>query len=160
MQLKEMLIKLLKVLFGDLRRAIITIFVVGLVTAGGGLLAISKTALSYTILIANTPTPLWGFIALALLLGLYVHTRKRIPRLPLNIVLHPALGVNWDSNFNMHCLSCGTLLKNSSHGPSVFFCADQQCNSKHILKDDTGKELTKQEAVNIVKSANNSFNRT
>jgi len=42
-------------------------------------------------------------------------------------------------------------LKNSSHSPSWYYCSDPKCNSKHILKDNNGKEITKQEAINLLK---------
>jgi hypothetical protein len=152
MHLKETLLKVLKLIFGDLRRAVIGIIVVGLVAAGGGLLSISTTVLNYSVLIANTPTPLWATILLCLLLGLYIGIRKRKRNLPSGISFYQAFGVFWDDSINMHCLSCGTLLKNSTLGPSIFFCSDPGCNSKYILKDDNGKELTKQEAINILKA--------
>jgi hypothetical protein len=152
MHLKQTLFKLLKSVFGDLRRAVISIIVVALVAAGGGILSISTTVLNYSILIANTPTPLWVTIALVLLLGLYIGLRKRKRDLPSDTSFHQALGVFWDDSFNMHCLSCGTLLKNSTISPSIFFCSDPRCNSKYMLKDDTGKELAKQEALDILKT--------
>ena len=151
MHLKETLLKVLKLIFGDLRRAVIGIIVVGIVAAGGGLIAISSTVLNYSILVANTPTPLWATIVLGLLLGLYIGLRRRKRSLPSGISFDQAFGVFWDDSVNMHCLSCGTLLKNSTLGPSIFFCSDPRCNSKYILKDDNGKELTKQEAINILK---------
>jgi hypothetical protein len=91
---------------------------------------------------------------LGLAVAVYVTLRRRKPHLPAGIDLHQAFGVLWDNNRNMHCLSCGTLLKNSTIGPSIFFCADPGCNSKHVLKDDAGKELTKREAIDSFKPAN------
>lgn len=67
--------------------------------------------------------------------------------------LYSAYGVFWDTKFNMHCLSCTKPLKNSTLGPSVFFCSDPKCNSKHILKDDLGNEITRQEAINRIRTS-------
>ena len=62
-------------------------------------------------------------------------------------------GVLWDEKFNMCCLSCNKLLKNSSFSPSIFFCSDPKCNSKHVLKDNLGNLITKQEAINKIKGS-------
>ena len=40
-----------------------------------------------------------------------------------------AFGALWDKNYNMRCLSCKKPLKNSTIGPSIFFCSDPKCNS-------------------------------
>lgn len=74
-RLKAALLKLLKSLAADVRNAIVAVVVVGLLLAYGGLLYLSKTALSYTILILQTPTPLWASIALVLLCGVYIRLR-------------------------------------------------------------------------------------
>jgi hypothetical protein len=49
----------------------------------------------------------------------------------------------------MRCLNCGKPLKNSSSDtdPSVFYCCDPRCNSKHILKDRNGNKLSEREAL-------------
>ena len=74
-------------------------------------------------------------------------TRSSIPN------LYAEYGVFWDDKFNMRCLSCMKPLKNSSLGPSIFFCSDPKCNSKHILKDNLGNAITKQEAINKIKGS-------
>lgn len=58
-------------------------------------------------------------------------------------------GVAWDEQNNMRCLNCQKHLKNSSSDtdPSIFFCSDPKCNSKHILKKTDGRKITKQEAI-------------
>jgi hypothetical protein len=65
--------------------------------------------------------------------------------------LRQVFGVFWDGDYNMRCLSCRKPLKNSSIGPSVFFCSDPKCNSKHILKDARGTKITREDAVNRLK---------
>ncbi len=60
-------------------------------------------------------------------------------------------GAYWDSKFNMYCLNCLQPLKKSTFGPKIFFCSNQlRCNSKHILRDDNGNELTKQQAIDLM----------
>lgn len=59
-------------------------------------------------------------------------------------------GVYWDSGHNMYCLSCMKPLKNSSIGYSYFFCSDPKCNSKHILKDNNGDLISKQQAIDLM----------
>lgn len=61
--------------------------------------------------------------------------------------------VYWDKNNKMRCLNCGKPLKASSDpDPSIFFCSDPRCNSKHILKDERGKKITEQEAIDYMKT--------
>jgi len=151
MLLKATITRYLKAIFSDVRQAIVGAIVLALVGGTAGLLYLSKSLLSFSIQIANTPTPLWATVALVLVLGIYVRSRRHTRNLSSDVLLHQAFGVSWDTDFNMHCLSCGTLLKNSTLSPSIFFCSDPRCNSKYILKDDDGKELTKQGAINILK---------
>ena len=63
-----------------------------------------------------------------------------------------AFGVLWDKNYNMRCMSCHKPLKHSSLSPEMFWCSDPKCNSKYLLKDDNGNLLTKQEAINRIKT--------
>jgi hypothetical protein len=67
-----------------------------------------------------------------------------------------AFGVLWDNNLKMRCLSCKEMLKNSSMGPHVFFCSNPDCNSKYVLRNTDGTEMTRQkaEALMIQKSDN------
>jgi hypothetical protein len=160
MQLRLIILKALRTMFGDLRRAIVGLIVSAIILAYGGIYLFAKKLFDASIVMLTAPLPIWAAIAFSLLLGVYVRLRGRRPSLPIGVSFHPVFGVFWDDRLNMHCLSCGTLLKNSSYGPSVFFCAEPRCNSKHILKDDAGNELTKQEAVNLVKSANRQIQPT
>ncbi len=102
----------------------------------------------------KSTTPLWATISLCLLFTVYIAYKKPRRELPSDNSFNPAFGVFWDERLDIRCRSCGTPLKNSSHGPSVFFCADPRCNSKHILRDDSGNELTKQQAMDLLKPAN------
>lgn len=74
---KEVLTKFLKLFVSDTRQAIVSYILVVLIVAGGGLLAISKTALDFSIQIITTPTPLWVTISLVLLSCLYTYLRVR-----------------------------------------------------------------------------------
>jgi len=153
MHLPKNLKEWLKLFAADTRQAIIGYIVVAVILAWGGLAAISKTVLSFSIQLANTPLPLWATILLGLCLVLYV--REIVQKNSFNTKLIKAYGAYWDAAYNMYCLSCMKPLKNSSFGPSFFYCSDQKnCNSKHILKDDHGKELTRQEAIDLLKKDN------
>lgn len=61
-----------------------------------------------------------------------------------------AFGVLWDNNRNMRCLSCKEPLKNSTMGPHIFFCSNPDCNSKHVLRNKEGTEMTRQEAETLM----------
>ncbi len=74
---KEALQKLLRSLGVDIRQAIIGLFVVGIISAYGGLLYLSKAALDYSILLLTTPTPIWATILLVLLGCLYIYLQLR-----------------------------------------------------------------------------------
>ena len=63
---------IIKTLFSDVRQAIVGGLVLAVFGSIGGILYLSKAALSFSIAIVNTPTPLWASIALVLLLGLYI----------------------------------------------------------------------------------------
>lgn len=154
MHLKAALLGLLKSIFGDLRRATVGLILGAIVLSYGGIYLFAKNLFDATIRLAYTATPLWVTIVVSLAVGGYAFLKKRKRQLPSDISLHQAFGVLWNNGPNMHCLSCGTLLKNSTMGPSIFFCADPACNSKHVLKDDNGKELTKREAIDSLKPAN------
>ena len=56
-------------------------------------------------------------------------------------------GVVWDENLNVRCLNCHKPLKYSSKDPSIFWCSDPNCNSKHILRDVDGNKMTLKEAT-------------
>jgi hypothetical protein len=160
MHMIQKLKAILKLILSDVRQAIIGAIAIALVGGTAGLLYLSKSVLSFSIQIANTPTPLWATIVLVLLVVVYVRLKRKNIHSSI-ITLYQAYGAFWDSKLNMYCLSCMKPLKNSTLGPSIFFCSDPKCNSKHPLKDDFGKDITKQEAINIIKSsANNRLNPT
>ena len=144
MHIKELIVNILKPLAIDMRKAMVGIGLVAAIGAVGGPLYLSKTALDYSTQLLQKPTPLWITIGVVLLLGVYTWRKNHKPNSPSVALLRPACGVLWDAELNMRCLSCRNLLKNSSFGPSTFFCSDPRCNSKHILKDNDGNELTNQ----------------
>lgn len=156
--MKKLIIKILKTIFSDARQVIIGVIVLALFGGTTGVLYLSKTALAFSISILTIPTPLWATIALVLLLVLYVQLKGKKSQSSM-IPLFSACGAFWDSKFNMYCLSCMKSLKNSTISTSIFFCSDPKCNSKHPLKDDSGRDITKQEAIDIIKtSVNNRLN--
>ena len=157
MHLKASLTKLLKIIAADMRQSIVALILGTAILAGGGLLYLSKTVLSFFLLLLNTPIPVGATIAVVLLLGLYVRLKCKNIQSSIG-PLYPACGVLWDSKFNMYCLSCKKPLKNSTISPSLFFCSDPKCNSKYPLKDNPGRDITKQEAVEIIKSSHNQAN--
>jgi hypothetical protein len=151
--MRKMIIKILKPIFSDARQAIIGVIVLALLGGTTGVLYRSKTALAFSIAILTTPTPLWATIVLVLLILAYIKTKSihssKTPK------LLRAYGAYWDAKYDMYCLSCNKPLKNSSSDkPSVFYCSDERnCNSKHILKDDDGNELSKQDTINKIKTS-------
>jgi hypothetical protein len=64
-----------------------------------------------------------------------------------------AYGVFWDRTFNLRCLACKRPLKFSSYDASVFHCSDRKCDSKHTLRTNDGKKLTKQEAIDLIRAS-------
>ncbi len=157
--MKQKLTKILKSILSDVRKAIIALIVVGLVGGTSGLLYLSKTALSFSIALLNTATPLWATILLVLTCCLYTYLRIRLYQntyKPPEIIeeLYEAYGVNWNKEYNKRCLFCKRPLKYSSDkygGPSVFFCSDTKCNNKHILRDKNGNLITEQQAIDLLK---------
>jgi energy-coupling factor transporter transmembrane protein EcfT len=156
MHLKATLIKLLKLFGGDTRRAIVGYIVVGLIVAAGGVLVLTKTALTFLIQISNIQTPLWATIFLILLCGLYTYlkTRQRQNTYdPPNIQeeLHEEFGAYWNKQYKTRCLYCKYPLKCASkqYDPSVFFCSN--CNRKHALRDTNGNHITEAQAVEQLK---------
>lgn len=152
MHLNVLVLKILKTLAADTRHAIIGIVLTALIVGGGGILYLSRTTLDFLIFYLNRPTPIWATITLVLFFGMFTYFVSRKCNSSQVVNFRSEFGAFWDTELNMYCLSCGKPLKNSSLGPSIFFCSDPRCNSKHILKDDIGKELTRQEAMNILKS--------
>ena len=112
MRLKEPIVKLLKPLASDMRQAIVGIGLAAAIGTSGVLLYLSKNALDFSILLLQRPTPLWVTIGAVLVLGVYASRKSRKPNLASVVILRPALGVLWDAELNMRCLSCRSLLKN------------------------------------------------
>jgi len=83
MHLRAIPIKWLKLFGGDIRRAIVGCIVASLLLAGGGWVILTKTAISWLTRIANTATPLWATISLAVLSALcsYLITAKTLAKL-------------------------------------------------------------------------------
>lgn len=55
-------------------------------------------------------------------------------------------GVRWDENYKMRCIYCKEILKNSTQGKHIFYCADPNCNNKHVLRNDDDEEMSRREA--------------
>ena len=142
----------LKKIFSDLHSTILSIIVGALVLGLGGIWAFSKKLwiqLKTTMLL---PTPLWVTTVFVLLLLLYIYYIKMKTSVPLSTPdpeYREEFHVFWDKNYKMRCLNCGKPLKYSSSDsdPSIFFCSDPRCNSKHVLKDKHGNKMSEQEAI-------------
>ncbi len=147
----------LKKVFSDLHSAILGIIVAALILAAGGIWVFSKNLwilLKATMLL---PTPLWVttiFLALFVLAYIYLKNKPSIPLSTPDPEYREEFHVYWDKNNKMRCLNCGKPLKYSSSGsdPSIFYCSDPRCNSKHILKDKRGKKISEQEAIDLMKT--------
>jgi len=146
-----------KKFFSDFHSAILGIILGTLILAFGGIWVFSKNLwvlLKTTMLL---PTPLWVttiFLALFVLVYIYLKNKTSIPLSTPDPDYREEFHVYWDKNFKMRCLNCGKPLKYSSSDsdPSMFFCSDPRCNSKHILKDKQGKKLTEQGAIDLMKT--------
>lgn len=149
-KLIELLKVYLKKVFSDLHNVIVGIVVVAIVS-GGSIYLFFRNLWTQLQNIAQSPTPLWGTIVLVLLLLGYIKVNSIRPfKIPK---LFKACGVYWDADYNMYCLSCMKPLKNSSDiNSSLFYCCDPKCNSKYILKNDTGNELTIQDAIHHIEN--------
>jgi hypothetical protein len=140
-----------------LHSAILGIIVAALILGAGGILVFSK---NLWILLETTmllPTPLWVttiFLALFVLAYIYLKNKTSIPLSTPDPEYREEFHVYWDKNNKMRCLNCGKPLKYSSSDsdPSIFFCSDPRCNSKHILKDKRGKKISEQEAIDLMKT--------
>lgn len=147
----------LKKIFSDLHSAILGIIVAAFILSVGGIWVFSKKLWDILKAIMILPTPLWATIILLILSILaYIFLRKRtsIPLSTPNPEYREEFHVYWDIDNKMRCLNCGKPLKYSSSDidPSVFFCSDPRCNSKHILKDKQGKKITEQQAIELMKT--------
>ena len=147
----------LKKFFSDLHSAILGIIVAAFILSVGGIWVFSKKLWDILKAIMILPKPLWATIILLILSILaYIFLRKRtsIPLSTPNPEYREEFHVYWDIDNKMRCLNCGKPLKYSSSDidPSVFFCSDPRCNSKHILKDKQGKKITEQQAIELMKT--------
>jgi predicted RNA-binding Zn-ribbon protein involved in translation (DUF1610 family) len=147
----------LKKVFSDLHSAILSTIVAALILGVGGIWIFSK---KLWILLKATmvlPTPLWVttiFLALFVLVYIYLRSKISIPLSTPDPEYREEFHVYWDKNFKMRCLNCGKPLKCSSSDsdPSMFYCSDPRCDSRHILKDKQGRKLSEQEAIDLIKT--------
>ena len=80
MLMKQLLIRVLKTIFSDVRQAAVPAILLLLVGGSAGLFLFSQKALDFAIHIANMPTPLWVTIVLAVLYCGYIYvTITKIP---------------------------------------------------------------------------------
>jgi hypothetical protein len=147
----------LKKLFSDLHSAILAMLVSAIVLGLGGIWAFSKGLWVHLKTIMLLPTPLWvtAIVVLLLLMCIY-HLRKfSAPLSTPDPDYREEFHVFWDKNYKMRCLNCGKPLKYSSSDtdPSVFFCSDPRCNSKHVLKDKNGYKMSEKEAIDLMKTS-------
>ena len=155
--MKSLLKNYLKKLFSDLHSIILSTILAAIFLSFGGIWIFSKKIWDILVAFLKLPTPLWAtFAVIFLLMFAHIFSRKNIS-IPLSEPdpeLMEKYHVFWDNNFNMRCLNCGKPLKYSSSDsdPSVFFCSDPKCNSKHILKDELGKKITEKDAIRQLKS--------
>ncbi len=75
--MKQTLTKILKIIISDVRQAYVPVILLSLIGGTGTLLYLYEKALSYTIQLATTPTPLWAAISLVLLCCLYIYLNTR-----------------------------------------------------------------------------------
>jgi hypothetical protein len=145
----------LKKVFSDLHSAIFGIIVTALILAAGGIWIFSKNLWNLLKTTMLLPTPLWVttiFLALFVLVYIYLKNKTSIPLSTPDPEYREEFHVYWDKNNKMRCLNCGKPLKYSSSDsdPSIFYCSDPRCDSKHILKDKRGKKLSEQEAIDLM----------
>ena len=103
------------------------------------------------------PTPLWvtiAFLALCVLAYIYLRNKTSIPLSTPDPEYRELFHVYWDRNNKMRCLNCGKPLKYSSSesDPSIFFCSDPRCDSKHVLKDTSGNKISEQGAIDLMET--------
>jgi hypothetical protein len=141
----------LKKLFSDLHSAILSILIGAIVLGVGGIWAFSKRLWFQLKSVMLLPTPLWvtGILFLLILVFIYLYKKTLVPLSKPDPEYREEFHVLWDKNYKMRCLNCGKPLKYSSSDtdPSVFFCCDPRCNSKHILKDKNNNKMSEQEAL-------------
>jgi len=147
----------LKKVFSDLHSAIVGIIISALILGVGGIWVFSKNLWNLLKTRMLLQTPLWVaaiFLALFVMEYFYLKNKTSIPLSTPDPEYREEFHVYWDKNNKMRCLNCGKPLKYSSSDsdPSMFYCSDPRCNSKHILKDKHGKKITEQEAIDLMKT--------
>lgn len=75
--MKQLMLKSLKTIFSDVRKVIIGTIFLALVGGTGGLLYLSKSALSVSTRILNKPILLWQTIVLVLICCIYFYIRQK-----------------------------------------------------------------------------------
>lgn len=156
--MKNLIKVYLRKFFSDLHSTILGIIVGTLILSVGGIWVFSKNLwiiLKTTMLL---PTPLWVTIISGLLfveVYIYLKNKTSLPLSTPDPEYCEEFHVYWDKNNKMRCLNCGKPLKYSSSDsdPSIFFCSDPRCDSKHVLKDKNGKKLSEQEAIDRKKTS-------
>jgi len=155
--MKNLFKEYLKKFFSDLHSTIVSIIIGALILGAGGIWFFSKNLWNLLKTTMLLPAPLWVtaiFLALFIMEYLYLKNKTSIPLSTPDPEYREEFHVYWDKNNKMRCLNCGKPLKYSSSDsdPSMFYCSDPRCNSKHILKDKHGKKITEQEAIDLIKT--------
>lgn len=155
--MKNLFKKYLKKVFSDLHSTIVSIIIGALILGVGGIWAFSRNLWNLLKTTMLLPTPSWVIAILLFLFVmeyLYLKNKTSIPLSTPDPEYREEFHVYWDKNNKMRCLNCGKPLKYSSSDsdPSMFYCSDPRCNSKHILKDKHGKRITEQEAIDRMKT--------
>ena len=154
--MKNLFKNYLKKLFSDLHSAILGKIVAAFILSVGGIWVFSKKLWGILKDFMISQTPLWITITLLILtIFAYILLKKRtsIKLSTPDPEYREEFHVYWDKNNKMRCLNCGKPLKaGSADDPSKFFCSDKRCDSKHILKDNQGKKITEQQAIEFMKN--------
>ena len=84
--MKQKLIQILKTIIADVRQAYVPVILLSVIGGTGTVFYFYERALTWTIQIVNTPTPLWATIALALgcCLYTYLHNQKLLKEIGEN----------------------------------------------------------------------------
>lgn len=154
--MKNLLKNYFKKIFSDLHSAILGIIIAAFFLSVGGIWVFSKNLWNILKDFMILPTPLWVTIAI-LLLSILIHILIRKKTSTALSTPDPEyreeFHIYWDKDNKMRCLNCGKPLKpGSDDEPSKFFCSDPRCDSKHILKNNHGKKITEQKAIDLMNS--------
>jgi hypothetical protein len=74
--MKQLLIKILKTLFADMRKSIMSIILGSALLSVGGVYLFAKNVWNLFLSTMQSPTPLWATIALVFLVGVYIYLKK------------------------------------------------------------------------------------